>query len=91
MAHLTDKKADYIKNRGFKDQHYKKMVLNFIDKYGSAKKEDIDKLILDILPEVLDIPQKENKIRNLLYAMHKKDKTIVNKGNNRNSIWKKNI
>lgn len=91
MAQITDKKADYIKNRGFKDQHYKKMVLDFIDKYGSAKKEDIDNLLLDILPEVLDIPQKENKIRNLLYAMHKKDKTIVKQGNNRNSVWKKNI
>lgn len=91
MAQITDKKADYIKNRGFKDQHYKKMVLDFIDKYGSAKKEDIDNLLLDILPEVLDIPQKENKIRNLLYAMHKKDKTIVKQGNNRNSVWKKNV
>ena len=48
-----------------------------------------DKLILDILPDVLDKQQKENKVRNLIYAMHKKDTTIVNKGTSRKPIWEK--
>ena len=91
LAEKTNQKAEYIKNRGFKDQHYKDMVLELIGKYGSASKEEIDKLILDILPPILDNKQKGNKIRNLLYAMSKRDKTIVNQGTNRNPIWKKNI
>ena len=91
IAALTGDKADYIKNRGFKDEHYKKMVLDFINKYGSATKEDIDKLILDILPAILDIQQKENKVRNLVYSMSKRDRTIINHGTNRNPVWKKNI
>jgi len=37
-----------------------------------ASKEDIDKLLLDILPGVLDEKQRKNKIRNLVYAMSKK-------------------
>lgn len=89
LAEITGEKADYIRNRGFKDEHYKKMVLDYLDKYGYASKEDIDKLILDILPDVLDKQQKENKVRNLIYAMHKKDKTLVNKGTSRKPIWKK--
>ncbi|WP_348799155.1 hypothetical protein [Flavobacterium adhaerens] len=44
---------------------------------------------LDILPDVLDKQQKENKVRNLIYAMHKKDTTIVNKGTSRKPIWEK--
>lgn len=91
LAEKTNQKAEYIKNRGFKDQHYKNMVLELLEKYGSASKQDIDTLILDILPAVLDKQQKENKIRNLLYAMSKKDKTVINQGTNRNPKWVKNI
>ncbi len=91
IAEKTDQRADYIKNRGFKDQHYKNMILELIEKYGSASKLDIDKLILDILPAVLDNNQKGNKIRNILYAMSKRDRTIVNQGTNRNPVWIKNI
>jgi ATP-dependent DNA helicase RecG len=91
IAEVTGQKAEYIKNRGFKDQHYKQLILELIDKYGYATKKDIDKLILDILPPILDIKQKDNKIRNLIYAMSKGDKTIVNQGTNRSPIWKKNI
>lgn len=87
IAERTDQKADYIKNRGLKDQHYKDLILEFIDKYGSASKEDIDKLILDILPNVLHEEQKENKVRNLVYAMSKRDKTIRNEGTQRKPVW----
>ena len=89
IANETGDKSSYIKLRGFKDGHYKKMVLEYIEKYGSASKQDIDKLILDILPKVLDKEQKENKVRNLIYSMSKRDKTIENKGTNRTPIWKK--
>jgi ATP-dependent DNA helicase RecG len=58
-----------------------------LDKYKQASKEDIDKLLLDILPGVLDEKQRKNKIRNLVYAMSKKDKTIINQGTNRHPKW----
>lgn len=91
VAEKTDQKAEYIKNRGFKDQHYKDMILEFIDKYGSASKKDIDGLILDILPQVLDENKKENKVRNLVYDMSKRDMTIVNTGTNRKPVWKRTV
>lgn len=87
IAEATNQKAKYIKNRGFKDEHYKKMVLDFISKYGKATKEEIDNLLLDILPDILDEGQKKNKVRNLMYAMHKRDKIIENKGTTRNPLW----
>jgi ATP-dependent DNA helicase RecG len=81
-------RPEYIKLRGFKDDHYKKLILEYIGKYGSAGRSDIDRLILDILPDILDDNQKKNKVRNIIYSMSKRDLTIENKGSSRNPIWK---
>ena len=91
VAKATDEKGDYIKMRGFKDDHYKKMILNYLGKYNSASKRDLEKLILDILPEVLDEQQKNNKLRNILYSMSKRDASIKNTGTNRKPIWIKSL
>lgn len=87
IASITGEKSDYIKQRGFKDEHYKKMILDFIDEYGSASKQDIDKLILDLLPKVLDENQKSNKMRNMVHNLSKKDKKIINIGTGRYPKW----
>lgn len=87
VAAITGEKASYIKQRGFKDDHYKKMIIDYLKKYETASKKDIDDLILDILPSVLDKKQKENKIRNIIYSMSKKEQLIENKGTNRNPNW----
>ncbi len=87
VAEKTKMQAEYIKTRGLKDDHFKKLILEYLDKCKQASKEDIDKLLLDILPGVLDENQRKNKIRNLIYAMSKKDKTIINQGNNRYPKW----
>ncbi len=89
IAEATQDQSTYIKLRGFKDEHYKKLILEYLDKYKQASKSDIDDLILDILPEILDEKRKLNKVRNLIYAMSKKDKTIVNKGTTRYPKWEK--
>jgi len=89
IAEATQDQSTYIKLRGFKDEYYKKLILEYLDKYKQASKTDIDNLILDILPEILDEEKKQNKVRNLVYAMSKKDKTIVNKGTTRYPKWEK--
>ena len=33
VAEVTGDKSSYIKNRGFKDDHYKKMILEYLEKY----------------------------------------------------------
>jgi len=87
VAESTDKKETYIKMRGFKDTHYKKMILEYIDKYGVATKQDINNLLMDILPAVLGEKQKENKIRNLVYSLSKKENLIINNGTVRYPKW----
>ncbi len=89
VASVVGEKGEYIKMRGFKDDHYKKMILEYLDKYQSASKNDIDELILDILPTVLDVGKKNNKLRNIIYSMSKKDNSIKNIGTNRKPKWVK--
>lgn len=87
VAEVVGEKASYIKQRGFKDDHYKKMIIDYLKTYGKASKKEIDELILDILPSVLDENQKQNKIRNIIYSLSKKEQIIENKGTNRKPKW----
>ncbi len=79
IAEATDDKASYIKNKAFDKAYYKNLVIEFIKKYKKASREDIDKLLMDKLSNVLNETQKRNKIRNMLHEMSKKDKTIFNR------------
>lgn len=71
VASFSGDKAGYILTRGLHDQHYKNLICEYIEQFGSAKRVDINKLLLDKLPDVLDQTQKQNKIKNLLQAMKK--------------------
>ncbi len=87
IAAITGDKSTYIKHRAFDDQHYKELIIAFLEKYDSASRQDINNLLLDKLSDALTEQQKLNKIKNLLYAMSKKDKTIKNLGSDRKPRW----
>lgn len=88
IAKTTGKMSEYIKNRSFDDRYFKDMILEYIRKKGHASREDIDSLLLDKLPEVLDNQKRRNKIRNLIYSLSKREKKIENQGTIRFPIWK---
>jgi ATP-dependent DNA helicase RecG len=69
VADHSGDKAQYIHNRGLDDQHYKQLICEYIERFGTAKRVDIDKLLLDKLPDVLDKNQKSHKVKNLLQAL----------------------
>jgi len=89
VAKETGQKEDYIKMQGFDNQYYKELILKYLTEFEEATKQDIEKLILDKLPNILSVEQKKNKIKYILYSMSKKDKTIENKGSNRYAKWVK--
>ncbi|MBI9030470.1 putative DNA binding domain-containing protein [bacterium] len=72
VAKASDKKGEYIKNKGFDNKHYEELILEYLKKFSSASRIDINNLILDKLPDILDEKQKEVKVKNLLYIMSKK-------------------
>jgi ATP-dependent DNA helicase RecG len=87
VAEIIDEKAQYIKNRGFDDQYYRNLIVEYLKKYGNGTKADFAKLLSDKLPDVLETKQKDDKIRNMIQAM-RRDCTIVRaSGNTKTAIW----
>lgn len=86
-AKSIDESANYIKNKGFNDKYYKDLIIEYLKKYERAKKKDIRDLLWDKLPNALNDTQKENKIRNLLSSMKKKDIIEPDSSNQQKSYW----
>ena len=88
VATVTGKRAEYIRNRPFDDAHYKKMVIEYLRKFGTGAKKDFDNLLMEKLSDVLTAEQKKNKIRNLLHHMAKIDHSITTAQKGRYAKWK---
>ncbi|MCL5027662.1 MAG: putative DNA binding domain-containing protein [Bacteroidetes bacterium] len=87
IASLTGAKSSYIKNKAFDKEYYKKLIIEYLSEYQSASREDIDNLLLNKLPDILNDIQKNNKIKNLLSELSRKDKKIRNTGTRSASKW----
>jgi ATP-dependent DNA helicase RecG len=72
VAKQTEEKADYIKQRGIDDEYCQKIILDYLDKFKEGIKSDFEKVLLDKLPDVLDLEQKKNKVKNNLQLLRKK-------------------
>ena len=71
VAMTTASKADYIRTRAQDDAFYIKQVSDYLAKFGSASRKEIEKLLWDKLSDALDPAQRQNKIGNLLTRMRK--------------------
>ena len=71
VADAAGQKARYIHNRGLDDGYYRRLVLDFLERYGKAARADLDALLLSKLPDILDAQQKTNKVKNLLQGMRR--------------------
>jgi ATP-dependent DNA helicase RecG len=71
IAKATGEKASYIKQRGIDDEYCQKIILDYLRKFKEGKKADFEKVLLDKLPDVLDIEQKKNKIKNNLQYLRR--------------------
>ena len=71
VEHIDDDtlKSQYIANRSFNDDHFKKMILEYLDTFETVKRSAIDHLIMPKLSDVLSDKQKKNKVTNLLSAL----------------------
>ena len=79
-AELPDEhKAEYIHRRGLDDNHYKAMIIQYLEKFEVASKNAIRELLIDKLPDVLTEKQKEYKITNLLASLRREGR-IKSKG-----------
>jgi ATP-dependent DNA helicase RecG len=71
VAMATETQEEYIRKRAFDKAHYKKMVISFLEKFGEAKRRQLDNLLLEKISDALTDQQKANWIRNLLQEMRR--------------------
>lgn len=86
VAAATDDKAAYIRNRAFDDEHYKKMIEAYIEKFGSATRKELDDLVMEKLSAVLSEKQKKVKVNNLISSLRKESR-IENAGSDTKPKW----
>ena len=68
----TKQQSDYMRQRGIDNAYCQKMILDYLQKFKTASREDFEEVILDKLPDVLDESQKKNKIKNVLQSLKNK-------------------
>lgn len=74
IAKTLDQKAEYIKTKGFSDQYYRDMIIQYLKNFGTGKKSDFYELLQDKLSNSLTPMQKDNKVKNLLQSLKRKGK-----------------
>lgn len=87
VAENLGQKAQYIKNKGFNDQYYKSLIINYLKKWGKGKKKDFIDLLSDKLPDGLSPDQKANKVRNLLQSLKREGVITLDSANQQKSNW----
>ncbi|MDO9578722.1 MAG: putative DNA binding domain-containing protein [Candidatus Cloacimonadales bacterium] len=89
IAGNTGKKVDYIHLRGFDNAYYEKLIIEFLNTYKQATRDEIESLLMPKLPDILDEKQKKIKINNLLSNQLGSLKNKINNvGSRRYSRWK---
>ena len=91
IAEKVDKRQDYIKNKAFDDEYYKKLILEYLKKYKQASFKDIFILLDSKLSDILEEKQKQRKVKYLLSQLKKENK-LENIGKTSSAKWQiKNI
>ena len=87
VAESTDTKAQYVKNKGFDDEYYKKLIISYLETYKIGKKQDFIELLADKLPDTMDGKQKNSKVRNLLSSLKNEGRITTDSDNKRLANW----
>lgn len=86
VAKATTSQADYIRTRAQDDEFYAKLLTDYLEKFGQANREEINKLLLPKISEALDDRQRLTKVSNLLTKLRRKG-VIVNTGSDTSPRW----
>ena len=71
IAEITNQKPDYMKLRGINDDYCKKIIIDYIKKFKTAKKADLEEILLEKFGNSMTDIQKKNKIKNILQSLRR--------------------
>lgn len=87
VAAATGQQRDYTRTRRQDDEHYRKLILDYLAQWQQASTRELRDLIYPLLSGALDEAQKEHKVKNLLGSL-RRSAAIVNSGSRRFPCWK---
>lgn len=88
IAATLNQQASYTRNRGLEKDRLKEFVLSQLRQFDGSKRENLDNLLLPMLPAGLTEKQKRDKVKNLLTEMRVKDQTVSCIGRGPAAVWK---
>ena len=86
IAQSTEQKVEYSKHKGLAEKTYEALLLESLKDHGSLTKQEIVRLLWDILPDQLDDKQKNTKVYNILRKL-RENGAIVNETAGNISRW----
>lgn len=86
VAEWTGQKASYIHNRALDDNYYRRLIVEYLQKYKRASRKELDELLLPKLSEVLTPEQKQHKVKNIIQSLRRAG-ALRNAGSNKIPIW----
>ena len=87
IAAATETEAEYLHHRAFDDAYFCDMIIEYLRKFGSAKRAKFNRLLEGKLSDLLTPVQKRSKINNLLARLQREDKIKVD-GYGKAGVWK---
>jgi ATP-dependent DNA helicase RecG len=87
VAKVLSAKADYIRRRALDDEYCKKLILDYLQRFQPATRQDLNSFLMEKLGDVLTEKQKISKVGNLLTRLRRAGK-IANSGSRKSPAWK---
>ena len=79
VAKVTHQEVEYTDMKGFDDKYYQDLILEALAQHGKLNRGDINRLLLNKLPSILNEKQKTNKIDYLLKKLRLGNKIYADK------------
>ena len=86
VAAATGRQRDYTRTRRQDDEHYRKLITDYLQQWAQASTRELRDLIYPLLSSALTDEQKEHKVKNLLASLSRSE-IIVNAGSRRFPRW----
>lgn len=86
VAAATESEAEYLHHRAFDDSYYCDLMVEYLRKFGSAKRAKFNRLLEPKLSDLLTPTQRRHKINHLLKRLQK-DGVIKSSGYGKACVW----
>lgn len=88
IASATETEGAYLQHKGAEKGQLKEVVLRHLRRFGSARRPELDELLIPMLSSALTGEQRIKKVKNLLSEMQTKDGTVVSEGRGPGAAWR---